>query len=253
MALGTKTLPDQVADYLIAKIFVGELQPGDRLPAERQLAAQLGVDRTSLRMALRHLARLGVLRSVHGSGITIEDFQDRGGIDFLAAVFSMEELDLGGRFLLEALEQWSFFMPMMIMSATRRSNTIQIDVAALLNVLEQQLAVLQNTPDDLAAVVELELSLHSMLNRDIGSTIMRMINNSTHVLRRRIVSMLFATIDIAAHVRFHQQLVARLTQGELSGYAVMDHYRTYLADLTEPLRRHLQSLPQTPSLKASPL
>ena len=74
MALGNKTLPDQVADYLIARIFIGELKPGDKLPAERQLADQLGVDRTSLRMALRHLSRLGLLRSVHGSGITIEDY-----------------------------------------------------------------------------------------------------------------------------------------------------------------------------------
>ncbi|MFO1385606.1 MAG: GntR family transcriptional regulator [Chitinivorax sp.] len=41
MALGAKTLPDQVADYLIARIFVGELKPGDKLPPERLLADQL--------------------------------------------------------------------------------------------------------------------------------------------------------------------------------------------------------------------
>lgn len=253
MALGAKTLPDQVADYLIAKIFIGDLRPGDKLPPERQLADQLGVDRTSLRMALRHLSRLGVLHSVHGSGITVEDYEEKGGIDFLAAVFAMEELELGGRFLLEALDQWSLFMPQMIMSAARPQQPLSIDPKALLEVFDRQLELLRSNPTDLAPVVELELLLHADLNRQIGSTIMRMINNSTQILRRRIVAMLFATIDVATHVRFHQQLVARVLTGELVDYAIMDHYRDYLATLTQPLRQHLQEMPQQPTLRASPL
>lgn len=253
MVLGSRTLPDQVADYLIAKIFIGELMPGDRLPPERLLATQLGVDRTSLRMALRHLSRLGVLKSVHGSGITIEDYREKGGIDFLADVFSMEELDLGGKFLLEALDQWCFFMPLMIMSAARNTPQNPIDPQPVLAALQQQCDLLQQPQPDMAAVVELELALHASLNREIGSTIMRMINNSTHVLRRRIVSLLFSVIDVTAHVQFHQQLVSQVLAGEFSGWAVMDYYRDYLARLTEPLRQHLHTLPQEPTLKSSPL
>ncbi|MDD9938242.1 MAG: GntR family transcriptional regulator, partial [Myxococcales bacterium] len=52
------TLPDRIADELIARVFTGELQPGDTLPAERALAASLGVDRTSLRIAMRQLTRM---------------------------------------------------------------------------------------------------------------------------------------------------------------------------------------------------
>lgn len=253
MALGAKTLPDQVADYLIARIFVGELKPGDRLPPERLLADQLGVDRTSLRMALRHLSRLGLLHSVHGSGITIENYQDKGGIDFLATVFSMEELHLGGRFLLEALEQWSFFMSLIIMSASRRREPGQIDAQALLNVFQQQLKLLQATSDNRQAVIELELSLHDQLNSQIDSIILRLINNSTRVLRRRIIEMLFDTIDIAQHVHFHQELMGKIISETLIGYAVMDHYRDYLADLTQTLRAKLKAMPPDPSLLASPL
>lgn len=253
MALGAKTLPDQVADYLIARIFVGELKPGDRLPPERLLADQLGVDRTSLRMALRHLSRLGLLHSVHGSGITIENYQDKGGIDFLATVFSMEELHLGGRFLLEALEQWSFFMSLIIMSASRRREPGQIDAQALLNIFQQQLMLLQATGDNRSAVIELELSLHDQLNSQIDSIIMRLINNSTRVLRRRIVEMLFDTIDIPQHVRFHQELMGKIISEVLSGYAVMDYYRDYLTNLTHPLRVKLQAMPPDPILLSSPL
>ena len=52
----------------------GELGPGDRLPAERELALQVGVSRPSVRAGLRALAAMGVVRSRHGAGTFI-----RGG------------------------------------------------------------------------------------------------------------------------------------------------------------------------------
>jgi GntR family transcriptional regulator len=45
-----------------------ELAPGDPLPAERQLAEQLGVARMTVRQAIAALAREGLIRSVHGRG-----------------------------------------------------------------------------------------------------------------------------------------------------------------------------------------
>ncbi len=45
-----------------------ELAPGDRLPAERELAPLLGVSRNSLRPALAALEALGVIEIRHGSG-----------------------------------------------------------------------------------------------------------------------------------------------------------------------------------------
>ncbi len=93
----------------------------------------------------------------------------------------------------------------------------------------------------------------SILGVYIGSLIMRLINNSTRILRRRIIQMLFENIDVAQHIRFHQQLMAQIINNSLSGYAVMDHYRTYLANLSQPLRNKLRSMPQEPRLLSSPL
>lgn len=46
----------------------GALRPGDRLPAERELARQLGVSRPSLRAGLRSLAVMGVVQIRPGAG-----------------------------------------------------------------------------------------------------------------------------------------------------------------------------------------
>lgn len=47
---------------------VAELEPGQRLPPERELAREYGVARMTLRGVIAELAREGLVRSVHGSG-----------------------------------------------------------------------------------------------------------------------------------------------------------------------------------------
>jgi len=51
-------------------LVAGRLGPGDRLPPERELAAQLGVGRSSVREALRVLEVMGLIRTGTGSGPT---------------------------------------------------------------------------------------------------------------------------------------------------------------------------------------
>ena len=58
------TLPERL-EALINK---AGLRPGDRLPAERALAARFGVSRASLREVLQGLAHAGRLEARHGSG-----------------------------------------------------------------------------------------------------------------------------------------------------------------------------------------
>ena len=51
----------------------GLVRPGDKLPAERDLAAKIGVSRPTLRVGLRALAAMGIVESRHGSGTYIPD------------------------------------------------------------------------------------------------------------------------------------------------------------------------------------
>nr|MBF0682641.1 FadR family transcriptional regulator [Pseudomonas sp.] len=57
----SRRVSDEVEDQIRRLLVAGELKPGDKLPSERDLAAQLGVGRNALREALRSLEMAGVV------------------------------------------------------------------------------------------------------------------------------------------------------------------------------------------------
>jgi GntR family transcriptional regulator, transcriptional repressor for pyruvate dehydrogenase complex len=91
-------LPRKPADPLLTEIVAGqlrqrilraELRPGQQLPPERELAARLGVSRTSVRAGIASLAAKGVLVTRHGAGTFVADgppVLDSEPLAFLAAL-----------------------------------------------------------------------------------------------------------------------------------------------------------------------
>lgn len=59
---------ETVVDWVEERIYSGQLTVGDQLPAERDLAARLGVSRSAVREAMRTLQASGVVRSTVGAG-----------------------------------------------------------------------------------------------------------------------------------------------------------------------------------------
>ncbi|MEU3479271.1 winged helix-turn-helix domain-containing protein [Streptomyces sp. NPDC033754] len=62
-----------VADHITARIAAGELAPGARLPAERDLAEEYGVAYLTVRRAARVLRERGLILTVHGKGTFVVD------------------------------------------------------------------------------------------------------------------------------------------------------------------------------------
>ena len=69
----TARLADIVAAELEKRMLEGSLKPGDRLPAERLLALELGVSRPCLREAMQKLVSKGLLTTRHGGGTHVTD------------------------------------------------------------------------------------------------------------------------------------------------------------------------------------
>jgi GntR family transcriptional repressor for pyruvate dehydrogenase complex len=62
---------EQAVGAIMRLLTSGELGPGDRLPAERDLALRLGVSRSTLREAIRGLEMMRVVQVRHGGGIFV--------------------------------------------------------------------------------------------------------------------------------------------------------------------------------------
>jgi GntR family transcriptional repressor for pyruvate dehydrogenase complex len=67
-----RTLADQVVEMLLTQIAAGRLPPGTTLPAQRELAKELGVGLAVLREAIQRLQSLRVLKAYHGRGTIVE-------------------------------------------------------------------------------------------------------------------------------------------------------------------------------------
>ena len=76
---------EEIIDQIRDLITSGRLRPGDRLPAERDLAKILGVGRSTVREAIRALESLSVLETRAGEGTFLRAGPNPKGPDLLTA------------------------------------------------------------------------------------------------------------------------------------------------------------------------
>lgn len=69
-------MSERVRDDIQTRIASGELQPGSQLPAERALAEQFGVARTSVREAIQGLVALGYIERRGNRSFVVEQVPD---------------------------------------------------------------------------------------------------------------------------------------------------------------------------------
>ncbi len=63
-----KRVSDSVVEYIRNKVETGEWPAGQKLPSEPELAAQLGVGRSTVREAIQELLYAGYVNRIHGVG-----------------------------------------------------------------------------------------------------------------------------------------------------------------------------------------
>ncbi|MFZ1467941.1 MAG: FCD domain-containing protein [Paracoccaceae bacterium] len=90
-----KVTPEKLSSSVVRQIeqliLRGILRPGERLPAERDLADRLGVSRPSLRDAIADLSDRGLLTSRAGSGVYVADVLGSAFAPALTQLFSTHE------------------------------------------------------------------------------------------------------------------------------------------------------------------
>ena len=85
------SVPDQVFEQLRGAILSGVYGPGERLPPQRALAAEMEVNMASVREALKRLEQLRLVEVRHGDATRALDWRRSGGLEALLLGGAMEE------------------------------------------------------------------------------------------------------------------------------------------------------------------
>ena len=81
---------DKAIEKLKVMISSGELRPGQRLPREPDLAASLGLSRSSLREAVRALSLVRILDVRQGDGTYVSDLSAESLVDTLSFIVEFQ-------------------------------------------------------------------------------------------------------------------------------------------------------------------
>jgi GntR family transcriptional regulator, transcriptional repressor for pyruvate dehydrogenase complex len=79
----------------IERLILRDLSPGDKLPAERELAEMLGVSRSSIRDAIRRLELMGLVQPRQGAGTVVQEISPEALVTPLSNVIANKRQMVG--------------------------------------------------------------------------------------------------------------------------------------------------------------
>jgi GntR family transcriptional repressor for pyruvate dehydrogenase complex len=139
-------LTDEAIDKIRAMITSGELRPGDRLPSEPELGAQLGLSRSSLREAVKALSLINVLDVRRGDGTYVTSLDPGLLLDAMSFAVDFQH----DRSVLHFLEVRRILEPAaMALSATAMSDDEIASLGALLEEVPPESSVEEFVDNDL--------------------------------------------------------------------------------------------------------
>lgn len=85
------TIKDALVGKIARQIISGQLSPGDRLPAERELAEQEGISRSAVHLAMVDLERMRFIETNARHGTYVCDFIQKGNIETLNLLIQLDD------------------------------------------------------------------------------------------------------------------------------------------------------------------
>jgi GntR family transcriptional repressor for pyruvate dehydrogenase complex len=202
-SVGQGSVVSEVAERLLAYFTSGDIAPGTRLPAERQLAASLGVGRSAVREALAALEILGIVVVRAGSGTYLRD-----GISELLPRTLSWGMMLGAPRTRELVELRSGLEVQAAQLAAERITNEALER------MKGNLATMAASLDDLSAFVEADAAFHREIAEGSGNQVLQELLQSIRSLLRIWVDRALtderhAAAALKEHTEIHAALEAR--------------------------------------------
>jgi DNA-binding GntR family transcriptional regulator len=214
----TSSLRHRAYDHLQAKIFSGEITPGQVL-SETILAAEMGISRTPLREAIRTLEQEGVLEQVPRFGTVVRKLNRKDLVELFQLRIALEPFAVGeasGHLVREDIDSLRRFCD-------------EIDI--LVNELKNAGKVSLDGPQ-MGRLLSADLGFHLLILRAAGNErLLKIVRDS------RVLAGIFGTprqehtvVVLKETAKFHRDILAALEvgQGDSARRLMEDHIRLSL-------------------------
>jgi DNA-binding FadR family transcriptional regulator len=213
-----KRVAEEIVGQLRDLILTGAYAPGDKLPPERNLAKELGVNRSSLREALKKLEHQGLVKIRQGDGTRVQDFMQTGSLDLVSHLMPLAQgggLDI----LRDVLEFRRIYgREVARLAAARRDEADLEKLRSLADAADEA-----QTPED---VLRVDFDFYVALTQASKNRVFGLLINTTRQAVLNYASF-FVHFNVSADAvrRHHRALIRALAKGDGEGAArIADTY-----------------------------
>ena len=231
------------AKQQLENLIVGQkLQPGERLPAEGEMAKMLGVSRTVVREAIRSLAAKGLVESRTGSGVYVRSLNHEIVQEPISLLLRSQNLTVDD--ILEIREMLDVKI-----AAVAAERAQQDDIEAM----ESTIQVLSRLKLSAAEYAEADMSFHSRLAAAARNPLFLILTNSIGDVMLEVRLRVF-NVDsawaIEQAVLHHSKILSRIKAHDSVGAS--HEMEQDLENSREMLRRAAHSIKGLLSVGAKP-
>lgn len=229
--LKSESVVQQVINCLTDGIVSGQLKPGDRLPTEPELAAQLGVARTSVREATKILAYMGVLESRRSEGTFVSSGFKESMIDPMVYGIILGR----GRDFDSLIELRELIEVGIMRLAIRKRNPEQLaEIRRRLEDFEDAAAGRRGEIVEACFLADdaFHAAVSAMCQNDLADKINRVVRVLTYAVRRKTVETMISSGRSREHIDIHWKIYEMLETGDSTNLeALIQH--SYFLDIVK--------------------
>jgi len=197
---------DGFVERFETEILSGLYAPGDRLPAERELADSHGVSRPVVHGAMRQLATRGLLRIEPRQGIFVSDFRREGSVEILLSLINFAGGELAPDILDGLLE-----MRLLLETETARLAALRAgpeDIADLEKLLARETLFEYREPRDATLI---DYDFHFAVALASGNAVYPLLLNSLKKVYEILLDRFYADPAVVPEVfKMHRKLHAAI-------------------------------------------
>ncbi|MFP5204551.1 MAG: FadR/GntR family transcriptional regulator [Acidobacteriota bacterium] len=207
----------QVVNHIRAMIENGTLQPGDKIPPEREFARALKISRASLRTGIGYLAAMGVMKVRHGVGTFVADGPPE---------FGKASLSLMGA--LHGFQPWQMFEARILiegqLAALAADRGKDEHHAALAEEVAEMFATIETPSDYLIHDILFHRTISQASGNPILAAVIETITSALYDSRRKTVE---RSIDLRESAEMHREIyrAIRARHGEEARRLMEQHLR----------------------------